>query len=213
MGLCQFSTIQIPAHFLLISALFAHFQSQSTTAGTTKAKCRTKKRFMSYRKMVLFYRIEVQSVHMGTIVERRRKDGSVSYTAQIALKKNGVFIHREAQTFDRKQAAYAWLENKEKALKAPGGLEPREDPSLANVIARCLDETEDPIGKTKKQVLKKIKESELGTVPCSLVTSDKLVSFARTLKVQPVTRASYFSYLAPIFEIAGPAWRYPLSRD
>ena len=150
---------------------------------------------------------------MGTIVERRRKDGSVSYTAQIGLKQNGVFIHREAQTFDRKQAAYAWLENKEKALKAPGGLAPREDPPLGNVITRYLDETEGPIGKTKAQVLEKIKESELASVPCSLVTSDKLVSFARTLKVQPATRSSYFSHLAPVFEIAGPAWRYPLSRS
>ena len=167
---------------------------------------------MSYQEMVPFYQEEALSVHMGTIVERRRKDGSVSYTAQIGLKQNGVFIHREAQTFDRKQAAYAWLENREKELKAPGGLAPREDPPLGNVITRYRDETEGPIGKTKSQVLKKVKDSELASVPCSLVTSDKLVSFARTLNVQPATRTSYFSHLAPIFEIAGPAWRYPLSR-
>jgi hypothetical protein len=128
---------------------------------------------------------------MGTIVERKCKDGSTSYTAQIALKKNGIFVHREAETFDRKQAAYAWLENREKELKAPGGLEPREDPPLGNVITRYLDETEGPIGKTKSQVLKKIKESELGSVPCSLLTSDKLVSFARTLNVQPAAHGAF----------------------
>ena len=37
--------------------------------------------------------------------QRRRGDGSVSYTAQIALKKNGAFVRREAKNFDRKQAA------------------------------------------------------------------------------------------------------------
>ena len=149
---------------------------------------------------------------MGTIVERRTKRlGQLHSTDRVEAKRR---LHPSGSAdLDRKQAAYAWLENKEKALKAPGGLAPREDPPLGNVITRYLDETEGPIGKTKAQVLKKIKESELASVPCSLVTSDKLVSFARTLKVQPATRSSYFSHLAPVFEIAGPAWRYPLSRS
>jgi hypothetical protein len=42
---------------------------------------------------------------MGHIVPRKRKDGSIGYTAQIVLKRDGKVAHREAQTFDRKQAA------------------------------------------------------------------------------------------------------------
>jgi hypothetical protein len=76
---------------------------------------------------------------MGTIVERKRKDGSTGFTAQIVLKQNGAIVHREAQTFDRRQAAYAWLENREKSLKAPGGLERRDDVPFQKVIARYLD--------------------------------------------------------------------------
>jgi hypothetical protein len=44
---------------------------------------------------------------MGTIIGRTRKDGSKAFTAQIVIKKGGVIVHREAQTFDRKQAANA----------------------------------------------------------------------------------------------------------
>lgn len=44
---------------------------------------------------------------MGTITVRTRKDDSKAYTAQIVIKQNGVTVHREAQTFDRKQAANA----------------------------------------------------------------------------------------------------------
>jgi hypothetical protein len=44
---------------------------------------------------------------MGTIVERKRKAGSISFTAQILIKQKGAIVYRETQTFDRKQAAYA----------------------------------------------------------------------------------------------------------
>ena len=44
---------------------------------------------------------------MGTIVGRTRKDGSKAFTAQIVIKKGGVIVHRDAETFDRKQAAKA----------------------------------------------------------------------------------------------------------
>ena len=42
---------------------------------------------------------------MGTIVERRRKDGSKAFTAQIVLKKGAKIVRREAETFVRRQAA------------------------------------------------------------------------------------------------------------
>jgi hypothetical protein len=42
---------------------------------------------------------------MGTIMSRRRKDGTTGYTAVIRIKKGGKVIRTETQTFDRKQAA------------------------------------------------------------------------------------------------------------
>ncbi len=44
---------------------------------------------------------------MGTIIERARKGGSKAFSAQIVIKKDGVIVRREAQTFDRKPAANA----------------------------------------------------------------------------------------------------------
>lgn len=46
---------------------------------------------------------------MGTIIGRTRKDGSKAFVAQIVIKKAGAIVHREAETFDRKQAANAWI--------------------------------------------------------------------------------------------------------
>ena len=65
---------------------------------------------------------------MGTIVGRARKDGSKAFTAQIVIKKGGVIVHREAETFDRKQAANAWIVKREAELKRPDGLRQKEDP-------------------------------------------------------------------------------------
>jgi hypothetical protein len=57
-------------------------------------------------------------------------------------------------TFDRKQAASAWLEKREKDLAKPGALErlAAPDPTLAAVIDRYTDESIKKIGRTKAQV-------------------------------------------------------------
>ena len=152
---------------------------------------------------------------MGSIIERTRSDGSRSFTAQIVIKKGGVIVHREALTFDRKQAANAWTVKREAELKAPGGLQRKEDPCLSAVIDRYIAESKNPVLGTKAQVLKTIRNSDLGEIKCSDINSHELVSFARELtkNVEPQTCGNYFSHLSNIFAVARPAWSYPLSRQ
>jgi len=101
---------------------------------------------------------------MGTIIGRTRKDGSKAFTAQIVIKKGGVVARREAQTFDRKQAANAWIVKREGELKQPGGLDRKEDPPLSAVIDRYIAESKNAVLGTKAQVLKTIRNSDLGEV-------------------------------------------------
>ncbi len=152
---------------------------------------------------------------MGTIIGRTRKDGSKAFLAQITIKQRGVIVHRESETFDRKPAANAWIVKREAELKRPGGLEQKEDPTLAAVIDRYISESKNAILGTKAQVLKSIKNSDLGETKCSEITSNTLVSFARDLNkgVEPQTCGNYFSHLSNIFIVARPAWGYPLSRQ
>lgn len=42
---------------------------------------------------------------LATIRARKLADGTVSYTAQIRIKRDGVQVYQESQTFARKQAA------------------------------------------------------------------------------------------------------------
>ena len=152
---------------------------------------------------------------MGTIIGRTRKDGSRAFLAQITIKKAGVIVHRESETFDRKPAANAWIVKREAELKRPGGLEQKEDPALSAVIDRYIAESKNPVLGTKAQVLKAVKNSNLGETKCSEITSKTLVSFARELTevVEPQTCGNYFSSLSNIFTVARPAWGYPLSRQ
>src|SRR5262249_8887132 len=96
---------------------------------------------------------------MGTIAPRKRQDGTIGYTAKIRLKRAGKIIHTEAQTFDRKPAAAAWLKKREGELAQPGALDrlAADDPPLADVIDQYIRESQKALGRTKEQVLRAIK--------------------------------------------------------
>lgn len=48
--------------------------------------------------------------------------GLSSYTAQIRIKRDGVQVYQESQTFARKQAAQAWARKRESELDEPVAL-------------------------------------------------------------------------------------------
>jgi integrase len=153
---------------------------------------------------------------MGTVIPRKRSDGSTGYQAQLLIKRGGKIVHREGRTFDRKQAAAAWLEKREKELAKPGALERLRapDPTLAAVIDRYTDESIKKIGRTKAQVLRAVKTYDIASKTCSEITSTDVIAFANQLiiKVTPQTVANYLSHLAAVFAVARPAWGYPLDQ-
>ena len=150
---------------------------------------------------------------MGTIISRTRKDGSTAYLAQILIKRKGKIVFRQSETFDRRQAAKAWLSRRETELRKPGALDQREDPTLSAVIDRYIEESRH-IGKTKAQVLGSIKNNyDISATRCSEIDSAALVDFAKAIPVSAPTRQNYLSHLGAVFAVARPAWRYPLDQQ
>jgi hypothetical protein len=119
---------------------------------------------------------------MGAITERRKKDGGKSYLAQVKIVRGGEIVHRENRTFERRQAAAAWLEKREGELRAPGGLERAraESPSLAMVIDQYVAEYGGKMGNTKAQVLRSIKATDFGQKPITAIASADIVTFLRS---------------------------------
>lgn len=150
---------------------------------------------------------------MGTILERKRRDGSTGYHAQIAVQRDGV-SHRETKTFDRRPAAAAWIKRREHELQQPGALEASkvQDPPLGEAIDRYVRESRKEIGRTKAQVLRAIKTYDIAGRACSAVTSAEIVAFARELSSgrKPQTVGNYLAHLSAVISIGRPAWGYPL---
>jgi hypothetical protein len=58
------------------------------------------------------------------------------------------------------------------------------DPKLADVIDRYVAESEKQIGRTKAQVLRKIKTYDIADLQCSEITSAEVVAFAQALSTE-----------------------------
>lgn len=149
---------------------------------------------------------------MGSITERQRKNGSTAYLAQITIKRAGKIVHRENETFDRRQNAAAWIARREDELARPGALERTDDPTLGEVIQRYETESKRELGRTKKQVLRTLRGMDIAEKRCSKITSVDIVALATELGRgrQPQTVSNYLSHLGAVFAVARPAWGYPL---
>ena len=153
---------------------------------------------------------------MGTITQRKRKDGSSGFTAQIRITKEGKVVYQESQTFDRKATAQAWIRKREAELYEPGAVEKanRKGVTVKQMIEKYLAEYEKlrPLGKTKRATLKAIGESWLGEVEDQQLTSQKLVDYAmdRIEKdgIQPQTVGNDLAHLGAVLSVARPAWGY-----
>jgi len=158
---------------------------------------------------------------MATIRARKKADGSVSYTVQIRLKKKGVLVYQEAQTFARKQAAQAWAKRRETELAEPGAIERanRGGHAVKDMIDRYLVEAEKarPLGKTKRQTLLAIKNSYLGEVIDSDISQQVLVDYALWRMspegggIKPQTAGNDLAHLGSVLSLARAAWEYEIN--
>lgn len=155
---------------------------------------------------------------MGTITTRKRKDGSVGYTAQVRIMQQGATVYQESKTFDRKTTAQAWIKKVETAMAEPGAIAKakRAGLSVKDMIDRYLLEYEKlrPLGKTKRATLRAIGESWLGQLTDTEITSQKLVEFAndRMQKdgVQAQTVGNDLAHFGAVLAVARPAWGYDI---
>lgn len=150
---------------------------------------------------------------MGTIIERRRANGSTGYSARIVVQRAGV-VHRETKTFDRRPAAAAWIKKRERELEEPGALERKkaDDPTLGEAIDRYIRESRKEIGRTKAQVLRAIKGYAIAELPCSEITNAQIAAFMQDLgqERQPSTVGNYVSHLSAVLNTARSLWGWPV---
>ncbi|WP_322893491.1 MULTISPECIES: site-specific integrase [unclassified Yoonia] len=155
---------------------------------------------------------------MGTIKERKRKDGTSAFLAEIVIKKKGQIVHRQAQTFDRRPAAVKWIDKKEAELKAPGGLDrvKKTSGTLGDAIGRYTEDIT-RIGRTKAQVLRAVLEYDIANIRLDELRSTDIVDFARELRGNNERAAStvlnYISHIGGVISVARSAWGFDVDRS
>ncbi|MDF3413307.1 tyrosine-type recombinase/integrase [Sulfitobacter sp. M57] len=155
---------------------------------------------------------------MTQIVERKRKDGSTAYVAQINVRRNGKWAHRESRTFDKRASAAAWYKKRMKEIGDAGddlSNIKSKGRTLSTAIDRYITESVKDIGRTKAQVLRSIREYDIAEMACNDIKSHDIVQFAKDLGTTrtPATVGNYLSHLSAIFAIARPAWGIPLDQQ
>ena len=123
---------------------------------------------------------------MSTITARKRKDGTIGYTAQIRIKRDGKVIHQESETFNRKPMALAWAGKREAELALPGALDRVLNPlTLGELLTRCVEhlETVSPLGRTKRSTLLALGKAPIASISIHNLTSPAIIEHCRQRKL------------------------------
>jgi integrase len=159
---------------------------------------------------------------VASIVERKRKDGTSTFLAQITRRKHG---YQESRTFDKRKTAEAWAKRRETEvdLEISNDRRPKRTSkravTLGDAIDRYISESRASVGKTKTQVLRTIRtEYKIAELPCDRIGAPEIVSFIKELfdrpdLASPATALTYLTHLGGIFSIARPLWGFDLDQQ
>lgn len=153
---------------------------------------------------------------MGSVMTRKRKNGTTSYTGQIVIWQDKTIVHRENKTFDRMTHAQTWIKRREAELAEPGALtalkDPRKVATLGHVISHYLTDTKSTVNRNKMSVLLQIKAMPIADMRCDEIGSPDLMEWITELGLtrRPQTVKTFVSHLSGIFGLARPAWGYQL---
>lgn len=156
---------------------------------------------------------------MGSVQARPRRDGSVAYTAQVRIKRDGRVLLTKAATFASEDEARRWMVKAERALAKPGAIDAavsrRQAMTVGDAIKRYIKEKRGSIGRTKEQVLRSLHAYDIATKACPELTSADIVALAQDLAAGgrvPSTVGNYLSHLSAVLALVKPAWNVDLDR-
>lgn len=157
---------------------------------------------------------------MATIQKRKRADGTLAYTAQIRIKRQGKIIHHESKTFDKRRAAEDWAKDREVELKKPNTLTIAVAPrcnELKELLQRYIKEVDPvkPLGKTKLHTLERLQRYEIAEKDIMDLTTSDVIDFCRYRNIKekagPHTINADLSYLRTVIAMCKPAWNIPVT--
>lgn len=157
---------------------------------------------------------------MATIRKRTRKNGSVSYYAEIRIKRSGQVVYRESQTWGKKKLAQQWAAKREAYLNEPGvldavisGSNENNKKTISELIADYVEHVYPlkPWSKTKSDTLRLLSESELGKIVAVDFVAADLIEHCKNWGASPSTMNQHYLYIKGIFSVAEELLRVPVN--
>lgn len=126
---------------------------------------------------------------MATITQRKRKDGSISYTAQIRVYRDGTTVYNETKTFDKRRDAQNWSADREAELRQPGMLVRLQfrGVSIARVLEWYRDDFDgkSKFGRSKLSTINMmINSHRLADLDAIELTAQQLIEYARARRTE-----------------------------
>lgn len=144
---------------------------------------------------------------MGTITQRKRSDGTSVFSAQIRIKKDGIVVHSEAQSFSRKQLATEWMRRRETELQAQRA---RGEPySTTLTVGDLIDDYRKAAegitdwGRSKAADIKRLRACGLADIRADKVTAANIIHYISARRTEdgagPATALNDVVWLRQVF--------------
>lgn len=145
---------------------------------------------------------------MGYITKRCRKNGQVSYRAQVRIRRGDV-THNESATFGKRSLASAWIKRKEGALAEPGALEVAQAPTdtVGDLVRDYITRYREVLdwGRNKQKTLEQIQRQPIADLKAAALTGVEIVDYVRSRRAEgagPSTVDAAVTWLHVVFEAA-----------
>ena len=144
---------------------------------------------------------------MATIRARKKRDGSMSYTAVVRKRRHGVIVHDESRTFSRKSAAVEWGRRREVELEDPTALARAAagDTSVGAFVGWYIGEFGGDAGRSKLEALKALQRMPLAELDATALTTSQLIAHVRARRKQgtgPATVGNDLTFLGTVLRAA-----------
>ena len=155
---------------------------------------------------------------MAIISERKKKDGTASFRAEIRIKRGGKIVYRETQTWPKRKMAEQWAALREMELAAPGALDKliaqggQAPLTVAELIERYIEIAYPikPWGRNKTAVLRQLASSDLGQKIAQNIVSADIIDHCRNWGAGPATANTHYVFLRGVFSVSEDLLRCPV---
>jgi integrase len=136
------------------------------------------------------------STAMATFSRYKKKDGSISYTAQIRIKRGGMVVHSESFTSPKLSTAKAWAKKRESELAEPGTIERIAMTVTVGEVLKWYAAFSENAGRTKSDAIAALQNRDIADLDAIKLTVDDCLDHARSRKpAKPSTIYQDFIWL------------------